>query len=105
MVEKIKKYIISKRFLYTLCVIALFAIDWTRGSQAGAIWAWAINMTGVIMAVMLLSAYHPKEFLKPVYIIYSVAGVSALIAAHHWWMQNQAAGNFCHQIIFRYSGL
>ena len=50
MVEKIKKYIISKRFLYTLCFIALFAIDWTRGSQAGAIWAWAINMTGVIMA-------------------------------------------------------
>ncbi|RKJ43687.1 hypothetical protein D7X98_14875 [bacterium 1XD8-76] len=91
MTEKIKRYVVSKRFLYALCFIALFVIDWTRGSQAGAIWAWTINMTGVVMAVIVFSACRPKEFLKPVYIIYSVVGILALMAAHHWWMQNQTA--------------
>lgn len=91
MTEKIKRYVVSKRFLYALCFIALFVIDWTRGSQAGAIWAWTINMTGAVMAVIVFSAYRPKEFLKPVYIIYSVIGILALVAAHHWWMQNQTA--------------
>lgn len=95
MIGKIKGYIVSKRFLYTLCFIALMIIDWTRGSQVGSTWAWTINMTGVVMTVILFSAYHPKEFLKPIYIIYSVIGVLALIVAHRWWMQNQAA-------IFRY---
>lgn len=35
-----KKYVCSKRFLYALCFIALFAIDWVKGSQAGALMAF-----------------------------------------------------------------
>ncbi len=88
--DRIKKYLLSKRFLYTFCFIGLMIIDWTRGSQAGAIWAWTINMTGVIMAVIISSAYHPKDFLKPVYIIYSIIGISALAIAYCWWMEHQA---------------
>lgn len=90
MTEEIKRYVFSKRFLYTLCFIALMIIDWTRGSQVGSTWAWTINMTGVVMAVILFSAYHPKEFLRPVYIIYSAIGVAALPAAYYWWLHNQA---------------
>lgn len=77
--------------LYTLCFIALFIIDWTRGSQVGAVWAWTINMTGVVMAVILFSAYSPKEFRKPVYLLYSVAGIASLPAAYFWWTLHQAA--------------
>ena len=90
MTEEIKRYVFSKRFLYTLCFIALMIIDWTRGSQVGSTWAWTINMTGVVMAVILFSAYHPKEFLRPVYIIYSAIGVAALPVAYYWWLHNQA---------------
>lgn len=91
MIGKIKGYIVSKRFLYTLCFIALMIIDWTRGSQVGSTWAWTINMTGVVMTVILFSAYSPREFLKPIYIIYSFVEIIALIMAYHWWIQNQAA--------------
>lgn len=90
MVKSIKEYVVSKRFLYMLCFTLLFIIDWTRGSQAGAIWAWTINMTGVVMAAILFSAYSPKEFLKPVYILYSIVAIGALLTAYYWWNLNQA---------------
>lgn len=91
MVNTIRKYVISKRFLYTLCFITLFVIDWTRGSQTGDIWAWTINMTGVIMAVILFSTYSPKEFLKPVYIVYSAISAVGLAAAYYWWTLHPTA--------------
>ena len=91
MMDAVKKYVSSKRMLYTLCFIALFAIDWTRGSQIGIVWAWTINMTGVVMAVILFSAYSPKEFLKPIYIIYSAIGIAALGIAYYWWTMHQTA--------------
>lgn len=88
---KVGKYFISKRFLYGICFIIFMVIDWTRGSQEGAIWAWTINVTGIAMAVILFSAYSPKEFLKPIYMIYSGIGISALIIAYCWWNLHQAA--------------
>lgn len=86
----IKKYIENKQFLYTLCFIAFMVIDWTRGSQVGSTWAWTVNMTGVVMAIILFSAYHPKEFVKPVYLIYSVICIAALLLSYYWWNLHQA---------------
>ena len=89
--DHIKKYFINKQFLYTLCFIAFMVIDWTRGSQVGSTWAWTVNMTGVVMAVILFSAYHPKEFVKPVYLIYSAVCIAALPLSYYWWNLHQAA--------------
>ena len=74
-ISKIKSVLISKRMLYTLCFFFLMVIDWTRGSQVGSTWAWTVNMTGVVMAIILFSAYDFKTFLKPVYLVYSAACV------------------------------
>lgn len=74
-----------------ICFIALMLIDWTRGSQVGSTWAWTVNMTGVVMAVILFSAYHPKDFGKTVYIIYSVVCAAALVLSYYWWNLHQAA--------------
>lgn len=87
----LKKYFINKQFLYTLCFIAFMVIDWTRGSQVGSIWAWTVNMTGVVMAVILFSAYPPKEFMRPVYLIYSVVCIIALFFSYYWWNLHQEA--------------
>ena len=43
------------------------------------------------MAVILFSACFPKEFLKPVYAIYSLIGVTALAVAYYWWPRHQEA--------------
>ncbi len=87
----IKKRVINKQTLYMLCFIALMIIDWTRGSQVGSTWAWTVNMTGVVMAVILFSAYSPKEFIKPVYLIYSAICVIALPVSYYWWSLHQEA--------------
>lgn len=89
--DHIKKYIISKQFLYTLCFVAFMVIDWTRGSQVGSTWAWTVNMTGVVMAVILFSAYSPREFMKPVYLVYSAVCIAALPLSYYWWNLHQAA--------------
>lgn len=89
--DYIKKYIWNKQFLYTLCFIAFMLIDWTRGSQVGSTWAWTVNITGVVMAVILFSAYHPKELAKPVCMIYSVVCILALPISYNWWNLHQAA--------------
>ncbi len=87
--DRVTTYIFRKRTLYMLCFIAFMVIDWTRGSQVGSTWAWTVNMTGVVMAVILFSAYQLKDFLKPVYLIYSAAGIAALPLSYYWWTIHQ----------------
>ena len=89
--NKIKEIIAKKRILYMVCFFLLMLIDWTRGSQVGSTWAWTVNMTGVIMAIIMFSAYDYKVFLKPIYIIYSLMGVIALPLAYWWWNLHQVA--------------
>ena len=86
-----KEKLFSKRTIYVLCFLGLMIIDWTRGSQVGSTWAWTVNMTGVIMAVILFSAYDVKTFLKPVYLVYSAVCVVALPLAYWWWNLHQEA--------------
>lgn len=90
-ISKIKSVLISKRMLYTLCFFFLMVIDWTRGSQVGSTWAWTVNMTGVVMAIILFSAYDFKTFLKPVYLVYSAVCVIVLPLAYWWWNLHQEA--------------
>lgn len=85
----IKKHVLNKQFLYTICFIAFAVIDWTRGSQVGSIWAWTVNMTGVVMAAILFTAYRPREFVKPVYLIYSAVCIAALPLSYYWWSLHQ----------------
>lgn len=89
-VSKLKDTIIRKRTLFMICFFLLMIIDWTRGSQVGSTWAWTVNMTGVIMAVIMFSSYNIREFNKPVYIVYSLAGIVALPLSYLWWNAHQA---------------
>ena len=88
-INKIKNVVLSKRTLYAICFFLFMVIDWTRGSQVGSTWAWTVNMTGVIMAVILFSAYDLKTFLKPVYLVYSAVCIIALPLAYWWWNLHQ----------------
>lgn len=87
--NNMKKVALKKQYIYMFCFIALMFIDWTRGSQVGSTWAWTVNMTGVVMAVILMSAYPLKEFAKPVYIIYSTLCIAALLYSYYWWNLHQ----------------
>ena len=57
----------------------------------GSTWAWTVNMTGVIMAIILFSAYDLRTFLKPIYLVYSAICIIALPLAYWWWNLHQEA--------------
>ena len=83
-----------KRIIYMLLTTALMLIDWTRGSQVGSTWAWTVNMMGVVIALMLITADGIKEFCKVKYLIISLISVCMLPAGYYWWTLNQ-------QLIYR----
>ncbi|MBE5868223.1 MAG: hypothetical protein E7293_04580 [Lachnospiraceae bacterium] len=92
--------IFSKRTLYVLCFLALNLIEVLRGSMPGNIWAAATNCTGLVMFVIILSAYPIKDFLNLFNGIYTVICAVAMVAVHfhyqqhvgeYYWGQTQTA--------------
>ena len=60
----------KQRVLYTFCFFALCLIDWAKGSLNGRVQMMATNMTGILLAVVILSAFKLNQFFKPVYMIW-----------------------------------
>ena len=52
-----------KNLLYTLCFAALSALDFVRNTQNGDIWGVAVNITGLVMLVIIASAWPLKRLL------------------------------------------
>lgn len=87
----VKERVLTKKTAYTLCFFALMIIDWTRGSQVGSTWAWTVNMTGIVMALILICKKGYKAFFKPIYLIYSLVCIGMLFVMYLWWNLHQAA--------------
>lgn len=52
-----------KRGLYTLCFAALSVLDFVRNTQNGDVWGVAVNITGLVMLVIIASAWPLKRLL------------------------------------------
>ena len=52
-----------KRNIYTLCFAALSALDFVRNTQNGDIWGTAVNVSGLVMLVIIASAWPLRELL------------------------------------------
>ena len=65
------KKLFTKRVLYTLCFVALNALDFVRNTQNGDIWSVAANATGVVMLVIIASQHPIRELLTPVNYVWS----------------------------------
>lgn len=68
----------KKRILYTICFMALNALDFVRNTQNGDAWSVAVNATGLVMLVILASARPLEKVLNPGKIIWTLVclGVS-----------------------------
>jgi len=77
----------DKRYLYTLCFMALNFIEYLRSSQNGNIWALAVNATGFVMAVIIFSAYPLKNFINRINAVWTVLCLCAIVFAHVFWLQ------------------
>lgn len=70
-----------KRILYTLCAIALSAIDFALNTQNGDKWSVAVNATGIVMLVIIASQYPVRKLLTLVNYIWSGLCVAIIVAA------------------------
>ncbi len=55
------------KFIYTLCFIAFCIINWAKVTLDGRTQMTAANLTGVVIAIIILCSFEYKSFLKPVY--------------------------------------
>lgn len=62
-----------KKGIYTICFVLMCLIDQIRGSATGRAQFVATNCFGILIAVIILSAYELKDFLKPPYYLWVVS--------------------------------
>lgn len=71
----------KKRILYTICFMALNALDFVRNTQNGDAWSVAVNVTGLVMLVILASAWPLKKMLTPGKGIWTLACIGVSVYA------------------------
>lgn len=82
----LKQKLFSKRTLYIMCFMALNLIEFLRGgSTSGSIWYVAVNCTGIVMLVMIASAYKIREFCTVTNAIWTaVCLIFMMLIPFHW---------------------
>ncbi len=70
--------------LYTVCFFFLCVIDWMTGSMQGRVQFVSTNCTGVVFALIILSGYNIREFVKPVYAVWTVIILIIAPIAIYW---------------------
>ncbi|MGN1149063.1 MAG: hypothetical protein ACI4TB_11595 [Lachnospiraceae bacterium] len=83
--EKLKKRILSKRFLYILCFMVLNFIEYLKATQTGNIWHVAVNCMGLVTMVIVASAYPLKKFVSLSNAVYTVLCIAAMVAVYFHW--------------------
>ncbi len=79
----------TKRIIAAICMICLLLIDVKAANDSWYIWLITDNLVGVVIALIMFSAYPFKEFTKPFYIIWSVLGIFGEIGGYVFWYTHQ----------------
>ena len=79
-----------KKIIYTVIGFLLFLIDWTRGSQTGATWAWTVNVLGVLVCLLLIVSDGIRNYFKKKYIFFSAFICCALPLVYWFWNTHQS---------------
>lgn len=85
---KLLQKLFSKRTLYILCFMALSLIEFLRATQRGNVWHAAVNCMGLVIMVIVFSAYPLKDFCTVINYIYTGFCAVAMIAVYFHWQQH-----------------
>lgn len=81
----LQERLLTKRTLYVLCFMALNLIELLRASQTGDVWYVAVNCMGLVVMVLVASAYPLREFLTLPNGVYTLLCGAAMAAVFvHW---------------------
>ena len=77
-----------KQGIYTICFVLFCLIDQLIGSAAGRIQQTAANCSGIVIAVIILTGYHWKDFVRLPYLLWTICSVIGGRIAIIWGHQN-----------------
>lgn len=77
--------IISRKTLYVLCFMLLNLIEVLKASQTGDVWYVAVNCTGLVVMVIVVSGWPLRDFLTISNGIYTLVCVIAMIVIGLNW--------------------
>ena len=89
--EKTEKWeMVAKRIIYIVGFVCLVLIDAIMGSETGGVRHGMKNYTGVVLGLVILTAYRLKDFLKLPYLLWTViffigrAGILQWVEVNYW---------------------
>lgn len=89
--EKTEKWeMVAKRIIYIVGFVCLVLIDAIMGSETGGVRHGMKNYTGVVLGLVILTAYRLKDFLRLPYVLWTVvffigrAGILQWVEANYW---------------------
>lgn len=98
MLEKIKGN--RLRIFYAMCFVALCVVNNAVGSQPGRVQFVAVNLSGLVVATIIFSAYRFKDFLKPAYYVWAAVSVVGGVCAILWGAHNYPYwGRWCTAVL------
>ena len=77
----------SKKILYILLFIALNLIAWIRETQNGSVWAVAINSMGLVIMLMIMSAYPIKEMINRISGLWTLICIIIMVGLGLYWRE------------------
>lgn len=83
-----KNKLTTKRIIYTFCFMLFCVINQIRGSMDGATQMAAVNCTGLLMGIIILSAYKWQDFKKPAYLVWMIIFAVGGTIACFWGKKN-----------------
>lgn len=82
--NRVKESLLRKKTLYTICFIFLGMIDFVRHTQQESWWGPIVNCTGILLMVIVLSKYKPKDLLCRFSWVWTGISVIMLISVVLW---------------------
>lgn len=87
--QNIRENLFTKKTLYILCFMALNLIEFLRGgSTYGYVWYVAVNCTGMVMLVMVASAYKIKNFCTLTNAIWTFLCIAFMVVLPFHWVKH-----------------
>ena len=78
-----------KKIASIICFTLLMSIDKVVGTESQFIWLITNNLVGIAFSLIIISSFEFRSFLKPFYIICSVAGIISVIGGYVFWYTHQ----------------
>ena len=76
-----------RRIWFIVLFMALNLIEWLKATQTGDIWKVAVNVAGLVVMALVMSAYPVKELCCGFSKVYTIICLAVIVGIYgYWWM-------------------